>query len=108
MNLYTVVLGNERPNYNHVKSYVVGAATPEDAVYSDAVRVSLYKAVYNDTFDPEFDRPIQQAMHNLGMPLTEAEKAELRTSKTNTFEISQIGITHVTEPTVFCANAYLG
>lgn len=108
MFLYLVKLGKERPNYNHVKSYVVAAASPEDAVFSEAVRISLYEAVYKDAYDPEFDTPITRAMYNLGMPLSDAEMVEVRTNKNNTAGVSMIGTTHVTEPTVFSAEYYFG
>lgn len=108
MFLYLVKLGKERPNYNHVKSYVVAAESPEAAVFSEAVRVSLYAAVYKDDFDPEFDTTIAHAMRNLGMPLTEAEMVECRTSKTNTYGVSHIGNTHLSKPIVICAEYCLG
>ena len=108
MFLYHVVLGDVRPNYNHVKSYVVAAATPEDAVYSDAVRIALYASVYKDAYDPEFDTSITRAMHNLGMPLSATEMAEVRTCKTNTAVVSMLGTTHVPESAVFSAEYYLG
>lgn len=109
MNLYLITLGEDRPSYNHVKSFVVPAESEHEAVYGYLTRISLWKIINGYDYDDEYGE-LESQMISYGMPLTESEQRSFFVRGSNTYTAEIIGTYAGTEETrrVLCANYYMG